>query len=159
MPAEPANVDRVGQHEADLRGRARGSEQADLDRRAPKIAESDRALGREVEQLADLPGLGLVNDERASLDPAVAGVGPPVAERGLAVCRPSECACAVTSRTRCAFFLDSVDQDGIVITKRGKPVARLLPIERAPASLIGALASKIAIQGDLESTGVKWKAR
>ena len=66
---------------------------------------------------------------------------------------------AAKFKEQCLALLDAVDQDGIVITKRGKPVARLVPIERVPGSLIGALANKIEIKGDLQSTGVKWKAR
>src|SRR5438445_6759622 len=37
----------------------------------------------------------------------------------------------------------SVDPDGIVITKRGKPVAKLIPIGTDGASLIGSLRGKI----------------
>jgi prevent-host-death family protein len=56
-------------------------------------------------------------------------------------------------------ILDNVDEDGIVITKRGKPVAKLIPITADSASLIGALKDKIKIKGDIESTGVRWDAQ
>ena len=51
-------------------------------------------------------------------------------------------------------ILDRIGPDGIVITKRGKPVARLIPIPTDSASLIGALRGKIKIKGDILSTGV-----
>jgi prevent-host-death family protein len=56
-------------------------------------------------------------------------------------------------------ILDNVDEDGIVITKRGKPVAKLIPITADSASLIGSLKDKIKIKGDIESTGVRWDAQ
>lgn len=40
-------------------------------------------------------------------------------------------------KEQCLALLDQVDPDGIVITKRGKPVAKLIPIETDSASLIG----------------------
>ena len=45
-----------------------------------------------------------------------------------------------------------------VITKHGKPVARLTPFSADSASLIGALAGKVRITGDILSTGAVWNA-
>lgn len=61
-------------------------------------------------------------------------------------------------KEQCLALLDDVDPEGIVITKRGKPVARLLPIERAGKPLIGRLQGKIRVKGDVFSTGVRWEA-
>lgn len=61
-------------------------------------------------------------------------------------------------KEQCLALLDQVDPDGIVITKRGKPVAKLIPIETDSASLIGSLRGKIEIKGDILSTGVRWDA-
>ena len=61
-------------------------------------------------------------------------------------------------KEQCLALLDHVDPDGIVITKRGKPVARLLPFAADSADLIGSLAGKIRIKGDILSTGVDWRA-
>jgi len=52
-----------------------------------------------------------------------------------------------------------VGPEGIVITKHGKPVARLVPIGTESGELIGALRSKINIKGDLLSTDVEWDAQ
>ena len=48
--------------------------------------------------------------------------------------------------------------EGIVITKHGKPVAKLIPIGTESASLIGALKGRLTIKGDILTTGTKWNA-
>jgi antitoxin (DNA-binding transcriptional repressor) of toxin-antitoxin stability system len=58
----------------------------------------------------------------------------------------------------CLALLDAVDPEGIVITKHGKPVAKLIPFTADSSSLIGALAGKVRIKGDIVSTGVAWHA-
>ncbi|HOB74821.1 MAG TPA: type II toxin-antitoxin system prevent-host-death family antitoxin [Phycisphaerae bacterium] len=55
-------------------------------------------------------------------------------------------------------ILDEVEAEGVLITKDGKPVARLVPIRSQSAGLIGALKGKIKIKGDIMSTGVHWDA-
>ena len=65
---------------------------------------------------------------------------------------------AAKFKAQCLALLDNLDQDGLVVTKRGKPVARLLPFERQHAELIGSLRSKVEIQGDILSTGTDWDA-
>lgn len=66
---------------------------------------------------------------------------------------------AAKFKEQCLALLDEIDPEGIVITKRGKPVARLIPIGADSASLIGALADKLKIKGDILSTGVRWNAQ
>lgn len=65
---------------------------------------------------------------------------------------------AAKFKEQCLSILDEVDEDGIVITKRGKPVAKLIPIRAESSSLIGSLAGKVIIKGDILSTGVAWDA-
>lgn len=65
---------------------------------------------------------------------------------------------AARFKEQCLALLDRVDPEGLVITKRGKPVARLLPVENNTASLIGALRDRVTIHGDILSTGVQWHA-
>lgn len=55
-------------------------------------------------------------------------------------------------------ILDNLDAEGIIITKHGKPVAKLLPIREQSSNLIGALKGKIKVKGDIMSTGIKWDA-
>ena len=66
---------------------------------------------------------------------------------------------AAKFKERCLSILDRVDPDGIVITKRGKPVAKLIPIRTASASLIGSLKGKLKIKGNILSTGARWDAQ
>ena len=65
---------------------------------------------------------------------------------------------AAKFKATCLALLDAVDPEGIVITKRGKPVARLIPFATDSSVLIGALADKVRITGDILSTRVKWHA-
>ena len=65
---------------------------------------------------------------------------------------------AAKFKERCLALLDELTPEGVIITKHGKPVARLVPIERESADLIGCLRDKIEIVGDIESTGVMWDA-
>jgi antitoxin (DNA-binding transcriptional repressor) of toxin-antitoxin stability system len=46
-----------------------------------------------------------------------------------------------------------------VITKRGRPVAKLVPIRPEPGELIGALAGRLTIKGEILSTGAGWDAQ
>ena len=66
---------------------------------------------------------------------------------------------AAKFKERCLSILDRVDPEGIVITKRGKPVAKLIPIRTASAGLIGSLKGKLRIKGDILSTGARWDAQ
>ncbi len=66
---------------------------------------------------------------------------------------------AAQFKAQCLAILDRVDPDGIVITKRGRPVAKLLPVGADSELLIGSLAGKIEIKGDILSTGLRWDAQ
>jgi antitoxin (DNA-binding transcriptional repressor) of toxin-antitoxin stability system len=61
-------------------------------------------------------------------------------------------------KEQCLALLDRLDPEGLVVTKHGKPVATVRPIDRASARLIGSLKGKIAVKGDLTTTGLKWNA-
>ena len=65
---------------------------------------------------------------------------------------------AAKFKEQCLSLLDHLSPEGLVVTKHGKPVARVLPIPREPADLIGALKGKIEIRGDVLSTGLAWTA-
>lgn len=59
----------------------------------------------------------------------------------------------------CLAVLEEVGPEGVVITKHGKPVAKLVPIGASFADLIGALQGRLRIQGDILGTGVRWDAQ
>ena len=65
-------------------------------------------------------------------------------------------------RAKCLALLDEVQQTRkeYVITKRGKPVARLVPIEptKKPEALFGRMKATVRIHGDISSTGERWEA-
>jgi prevent-host-death family protein len=66
---------------------------------------------------------------------------------------------AAKFKEHCLAILDQIDDEGIVITKRGKPVAKLIPIEAESSDLIGVLRGKLTVEGDVLSTGVAWHAQ
>jgi prevent-host-death family protein len=73
----------------------------------------------------------------------------------------SETISASEFKTRCLELMDRVQQDRneIVVTKYGKPVAKLVPFQQEPASILGFLKGTVTIQGDVvEPTGEAWKA-
>lgn len=66
---------------------------------------------------------------------------------------------AAEFKQRCLALLDTVGPEGIIITKHGKPVARLVPVENGSQDLLGALQGKLRITGDISSTGLSWNAQ
>lgn len=61
-------------------------------------------------------------------------------------------------KQRCLALLDRLGPDGLVITKHGRPVARVIPVDSESSSLIGRFAGQIEIKGDIESTRIAWDA-
>ena len=64
---------------------------------------------------------------------------------------------AAKFKEQCLSIIDNVEPEGIIITKHGKPVAKLVPVKRF-SDLIGSMKGKIKIKGDIFSTGIKWDA-
>ena len=62
---------------------------------------------------------------------------------------------AAKFKEQCLALLDELDADGLVITKCGKPIARVVPYDSQGAELIGSLRHKIEVRGDLLTTG-RW---
>jgi prevent-host-death family protein len=65
-------------------------------------------------------------------------------------------------KARCLSLMDDVQRtrETVIITKRGKPVAKLVPVPAAKEDFIGRLKGKIRIVGDIESPVVPpetWK--
>ncbi len=56
-------------------------------------------------------------------------------------------------KARCLTLMDDVQstREPLVITKRGKPVAKLVPVESKKDGWIGRLNGKMRIVGDIES--------
>ena len=60
---------------------------------------------------------------------------------------------AAAFKARCLTLMDDVSntRETVVITKRGKPVAKLVPVEAENDEFIGRLKGIIQIVGDIES--------
>ena len=65
---------------------------------------------------------------------------------------------AAKFKERCLALLDELDAEGLVVTKHGKPVARVTPYHEHDGDLIGSLRHKIEVRGDILTTGVRWDA-
>jgi prevent-host-death family protein len=64
-------------------------------------------------------------------------------------------------KTHCLQLMDEVKNKhrSFVITKRGKPVAKLVPVDDTPVPLFGFLKGRARIDGDLVApTGEVWNA-
>ena len=66
---------------------------------------------------------------------------------------------AAKFKEQCLSLLDQLEEEGLVVTKHGKPVAKVIPFASSASDLIGSLSDKITIKGDLLSTGLKWNAQ
>ncbi len=61
-------------------------------------------------------------------------------------------------KEQCLAILEHLPEEGVVITKHGRKLARVVPYSDAEGALIGALAGKLEVNGDLLSTGSHWQA-
>ena len=64
-------------------------------------------------------------------------------------------------KAKCLKLMDEVAQTGteLIISKNGRPLARLVPYRDKPASLFGIDRGKIEILGDIiEPLNVEWEA-
>lgn len=62
-------------------------------------------------------------------------------------------------KAECLALFDKLDPEGIEITKHGKTVAKVIPIEQESSSLIGSMKGKIKTKGNIFSTQVDWNAQ
>jgi prevent-host-death family protein len=60
-------------------------------------------------------------------------------------------------KVHCLAVMDEVQakRETVVITKRGKPVAKLVPVEEQTDELFGFLRGKVTIVGDIVSPALK----
>ena len=73
----------------------------------------------------------------------------------------SESIAAGEFKAKCLKLLDEVQRQRkqVVITKRGKPVAKLVPVTERSASFIGSMQGTMEILGDIVAPiDVKWDA-
>jgi prevent-host-death family protein len=66
---------------------------------------------------------------------------------------------ATEFKAKCLQILDNLEPEGIIVTKRGRPVAKVLPaLAVANERLIGLMKDRIEITGDIFTTGAEWDA-
>lgn len=68
---------------------------------------------------------------------------------------------AAKFKSQCLALMDEVarKRKEIVITKHGRPVAKLVPVESEPNELFGGMRGTIRITGDIVNpTGERWNA-
>jgi len=61
-------------------------------------------------------------------------------------------------KEQCLALLGRLDDEGLVVTKHGKPVARVVPYDQQWGDMIGSLRHKIEVRGDILSTDARWNA-
>jgi len=64
-------------------------------------------------------------------------------------------------KAKCLQLMDEVSERHVsyTITKRGKPIAKLVPIEETPIDFFGCLKDTVTITGDIvSSVEVEWEA-
>ena len=67
---------------------------------------------------------------------------------------------ATEFKAKCLKIFDQLGPQGIVVTKRGTPVARVTPVETVDHHrFYGCMKDEIVIKGDIFSTGRKWNAQ
>lgn len=65
---------------------------------------------------------------------------------------------AAKFKEQCLALLDHLDTEGLIVTKHGRPVARVLPFDSQGGELIGSLRHKIKVRGNILTTGLTWNA-
>jgi prevent-host-death family protein len=64
---------------------------------------------------------------------------------------------ATEFKQRCLEIIDTVGPDGLIITKHGRPVAKLTPMRSGNGDLIGILKGELLVDPDDDlSTGSAW---
>jgi prevent-host-death family protein len=69
---------------------------------------------------------------------------------------------ASTFKARCLTVMHDVQATGepVIVTKRGTPIVKVVPVESKEGDLFGFMAGEFAIAGDIESSVVplkQWK--
>jgi antitoxin (DNA-binding transcriptional repressor) of toxin-antitoxin stability system len=63
-------------------------------------------------------------------------------------------------KAKCLRIVDELEPAGLLLTKRGRPVARVVPATVVDnRALIGSMKGRIAVKGNIFSTGARWHAQ
>ena len=63
-------------------------------------------------------------------------------------------------KARCLSVMDDIQETGepVIVTKRGKPVVKVVPVKSEKDDIFGSMADEVKIVGDIESPVVPLKA-
>ena len=61
-------------------------------------------------------------------------------------------------KAKCLNLLETLPEEGLVVTKHGKPIAHILPFNDNDSHLLGMFKDRISINGDIFSTHSHWHA-
>ena len=56
-------------------------------------------------------------------------------------------------------ILEDLANPGLILTKEGRPIAKITPLPATNEPLIGSMKDEITIHGDIFSTGIQWDAQ
>jgi antitoxin (DNA-binding transcriptional repressor) of toxin-antitoxin stability system len=74
--------------------------------------------------------------------------------------KPEPATIGVTEfKQHCLRILEELGPEGLVVTKRGKPIATVMPTRSLFAELHGKYRDQIKIKGDIFTTGRTWDAQ
>lgn len=67
---------------------------------------------------------------------------------------------ATEFKAKCLKILDDLGPQGVTVTKRGRPIAKVTPIATVNnEKFYGSMKGRISIKGNIFSTGRKWNAQ
>ena len=72
---------------------------------------------------------------------------------------PERTITATEFKAKCLRLLENLDSRGLIVTKRGRPVAGFSRSGLPAADVVGSMRDKIRVKGDLFSTGIAWDAQ
>lgn len=56
-------------------------------------------------------------------------------------------------KEQCLLLIEKLEAEGLIITKHGVPVAKMIPVGNESRGLIGSFKGKIKVKGKIDSTG------
>jgi prevent-host-death family protein len=66
---------------------------------------------------------------------------------------------ATEFKAKCLKLLEQLSPEGIIVTKRGKPIARVLPFTKVSLDeFYGCMGDDVTVMGDTLTTGIRWDA-
>jgi len=65
---------------------------------------------------------------------------------------------AAKFKEQCLSLLENLSPGGLIITKHGRPIAKLIPVSEQQSELIGCFKGRLKISGNIMSSDTAWDA-